>query len=311
MAKGAIRVDWYPNDALAGMTFLTVMEELAYRRIIDLLYISGGELPDDDALLAEQTRTFAGWADVRAGLLRKRKINIENGALTNRRCTEILTIIAEKSEKARASGLASGQRRRQLLPQRTANDRSTDAATNGATNRELSQVVKESVRETDVSLTARAEFERFAAVYPKTDALAAARPVWERITAGGVAADDILSGLKRWAAHWRSRIDDPKDDFQVRHIRSAARWLEEGGWLDPDPKDAKPAAAAPKRWSGPAHVRAMVAAHGGEEFARSYLDPAGWDAGAIVAATAYAAEKLRRLPALSSHSIQNPRELRP
>jgi len=58
MAKGAIRIDWYPGSALDGMKFLTVLEELAYRRIIDLLYTNGGSLPDDDETMAEQTRTF-------------------------------------------------------------------------------------------------------------------------------------------------------------------------------------------------------------------------------------------------------------
>jgi len=301
MARGAIRIDWYPSDALNGMMFLTVLEELAYRRIIDLLYISGGELPDDDAMLAEQTRTFAAWTEVRAGLLRKRKINIENGALTNARCTEILMVVAEKSEKARASGQASARKRRQLLPQRPGNDRSTDAAANA----QLSQVVKESVRETDVSLTAREPFESFATAYPKRDAVTAAKPVWERMMAGGLDAAEVLKGLERWKRHWQARIDDPKDNFEVRHIRNAARWLEEGGWLDPDPAAESPKAPAPKAWTGPAHVRALVVSHAGEDFARSYLDPAGWEGGYITAATAYAADKLRRLPVLSSHPIQH------
>lgn len=310
MAKGAIRIDWYPSDALNGMMFLTVTEELAYRRIIDLLYISGGELPDDDAMLAEQTRTFAGWAEVRAGLVRKGKINIENGAVTNARCTEILMAVAEKSEKARASGQASGRKRRQLLPQRSGNDRSTDVTANGATDAQPSQVVRESVQETDVSLTAREPFENFATAYPKRDAVTAAKPVWERMMAEGMDAGEILAGLERWKRHWQARINDPKDNFEVRHIRNAARWLEEGGWLDPDPAPVETARPAPQVWAGPAHVRALVVSHAGEDFARSYLDPAAWEGGYIVAATAYAADKLRRLPVLSSHPIQNRKEIR-
>jgi uncharacterized protein YdaU (DUF1376 family) len=310
MAKGAIRIDWYPSDALGGMTFLTVPEELAYRRIIDLLYVSGGELPDDDAILAEATRTFADWPAVRAGLVKKGKIDIADGALTNARCTEILNHVAEKSEKARASGQASGRKRRQILPERLRNERSADVAANGVTNGELSQVVKESVRETDVSLTAREGFANFVKAYPKPDAVTAAGPVWARLMKAGIDAVDIMAGLERWKAHWRARIDDPKDDFQLKHIRSAPRWLEEGGWRDPDPAPVVPPRAAAKAWPGPAHVRATVVAHAGEDFARSYLDPAGWDGGNIVAATTTAAEKLRRLPALSAHLIRTSQEMR-
>lgn len=307
MAKGAIRVDWFPTDALNGMKFLTVLEELAYRRIIDLLYICGGELPDDDDALAEQTRAFADWPTVRAGLVRKGKIVFAGGTLTNARCTEILTQVAEKSEKARASGLASGRSRRKLLPERSLNDRPTDEPTDA----ELSQRVTESVRETDVSLTAREDFASFVEAYPKQDAVTAAKPVWARLMKAGLNPADIMPGLRRWKPHWRARIDDPKDDFELRHIRNAARWLEEGGWLDPDPAPSEAPRAAVKRWPGPQHVRAVVVAHAGEDFARSYLDPAGWDSGSIVAATAIAAEKLKRLPALSAHSIRTPQTQAP
>jgi len=311
MAKGAIRIDWYPSDALGGMTFLTALEELAYRRIIDLLYVSGGELPDDDAILAEATRTFADWPAVRAGLLKKGKIDIADGALTNARCTEILNHVAEKSEKARASGQASGRKRRQILPERLRNERSTDVIANGAANGELSQIVSESVRETDVSLTVREGFAEFVKAYPKPDAVTAAGPVWARLMKAGTDPVEIMAGLERWKAYWRARIDDPDDDFQLKHIRSAPRWLEEGGWRDPDPAPVAPPRAAAKTWPGPVHVRTTVVAHAGEDFARSYLDPAGWDGGSIVAATATAAEKLRRLPVLSSHSIRTSREMRP
>lgn len=303
MAKGAIRVDWFPTDALNGMKFLTVLEELAYRRIIDLLYICGGELPDDDAALAEQTRTFADWPAVRAGLLKKGKIAFADGALTNARCTEILTIVAEKSEKARVSGKASGRSRRKLLPERSLNDRSTDAVADV----ELSQRVTESVRETDVSLSAREGFSSFAEAYPKQDGVMAAKPVWARLMKAGVDPAEILAGLRRWKARWRVRIKDPRDSFELRHIRNAARWLEESGWLDPDPGGAAPL----KTWAGPPVIRAAVADEAGEAFARSYLDPAGWDGAGIVAATATAAEKLKRLSALRSHSIRTPKEARP
>lgn len=307
MAKGAIRVDWFPTDALNGMKFLSVLEELAYRRIIDLLYICGGELPDDNDALAEQTRTFADWPQVRAGLLKKGKINIADGALTNARCTEILTVVAERSEKARASGQASGRSRRKLLPERSLNEGSTNAATNV----ELSQGVKESLRETDVSLTARESFGDFVKAFPKQDAVMAAKPVWLRLMKAGHDPAEIITGLDRWKAHWRTRIDDPKDNFELRHVRCAARWLEEGGWLDPDPAPPGTSRPAAKTWPGPPHVRAIVVAHAGEDFARSYLDPAGWDGGSILAATATAAEKLKRLPALSSHLVRTSREAQP
>lgn len=151
MAKGAIRVDWYPVNALAGMKFLTPMEELAYRRIIDLLYTEGGALPDDDETMAEQTRTFKDWKKVKAGLIRKEKISLSDGQITNEKCTEVLTDIQQRSDAARASGKASGEKRRKLLPtkkERPLSDRSNNVDENAPktpTESELSHLVTQSV----------------------------------------------------------------------------------------------------------------------------------------------------------------------
>jgi hypothetical protein len=49
-------------------------------------------------------------------------------------------------------------------------------------------------------------------------------------------------------------------------------------------------------WVGPPEIRARVVAERGDGFASSYLDPAAWtETGEILAATGYAAEKLRDL----------------
>ena len=43
-----IHVDWEPRAALVAMEQLRPMEELAYRRILDLIYVHGNRLIDDD-----------------------------------------------------------------------------------------------------------------------------------------------------------------------------------------------------------------------------------------------------------------------
>lgn len=59
----ARKLKWYKRDceaALTGMLQLSLEERGAYNTILDLLYIHGGELPDDDTELARMIR-----ADIR------------------------------------------------------------------------------------------------------------------------------------------------------------------------------------------------------------------------------------------------------
>jgi uncharacterized protein YdaU (DUF1376 family) len=292
------------------MKFLTVMEELAYRRILDLLYTEGGELPDDDDAMAEQTRTFADWPAVKGGLVRKRKITVADGWITNAKCTEVLTAIAEKSAKAAESGKASGRVRRVLLTknERTLNDRSTDAPTNGATDDKLSQLVSKSVRETTVSLTGREServpevtitFEDFRRPYPKFDGLNAARADWDAAIKAGADPQSILEGLARWSAEWERRIADPKREFRPEHIPNAGKWLRGKGWLDPTPEmSGGTVTLISRRWppDDPCGIRAAVVAEAGDGAAVSLIDPATWvGPKTIETRTGLAAERLKKL----------------
>ena len=56
-----IHVDWEPRSAILAMQQLKPLEELAYRRILDLIYIHGNELIDDDAELGRMTKTGKKW----------------------------------------------------------------------------------------------------------------------------------------------------------------------------------------------------------------------------------------------------------
>lgn len=336
MPKGAIRIDWYPGDALDGMKFLTPMEELAYRRILDLIYQSGGELPDRDQVMAEQSRMHAEWPVIKASLMRQGKIQVADGAITNARCTLVLQAIETKSDKARASGQASGRARRQLLPSRLALAAGTpvnvslnvagNAGANGAptelptlpptpeptvprtkapapapTPDELSQVVKESVRVPEGTLTATVPDERwvrFACAYPNKDGITAAERDWRAAVTGGADPAAIQAGLDRWLAKWK------RDKTEARWIPKPINWLRDRKWLDPIDGAAS---TVRRQWFGPAELRARVVAEigaDGEAFAKSYLDPAGWEApSTVVARTGLARDKLMRLRALDGLTV--------
>ena len=151
-----------------------------------------------------------------------------------------------------------------------------------------------------VTRTGGFDFEGWWNLYPNAVAKPRARQAYVAALAkiGGPDPDAVLrDGLIRSMAS--TRWADPN------HTRpNPATWLAEERWVDRhdgDPTAPRKIAAA---WAGPAEIRASVVSEKGEAFAASYLDPSGWtDAGEFVAATGYAAEKLRPLIALTGYRV--------
>lgn len=78
-------VRYVAKDFLDGTQTLLPLEELAYRRICDLLYVHAGNVPDDDSL-AWATKTGEHWPAVRDALIAKRKIRVIRGKVVVNRC---------------------------------------------------------------------------------------------------------------------------------------------------------------------------------------------------------------------------------
>jgi hypothetical protein len=75
-------IKWCPKDALDGMNTLGPWEELAYRRILDLIYSTGDNLPDDDRKLGWMTKTGSRWPAIKNALIDAGKIKIVDRSIT-------------------------------------------------------------------------------------------------------------------------------------------------------------------------------------------------------------------------------------
>jgi uncharacterized protein YdaU (DUF1376 family) len=99
-------VAWWPKDAIDGMAALSVIEECAYRRILDFIFSTGDQLLDDDRALAWMTKAGRAWPRVKQRLLDLGKIEVVEGRITNERaraaCIESASFTAQKVEAARA-----------------------------------------------------------------------------------------------------------------------------------------------------------------------------------------------------------------
>ena len=104
------------GDYASHTRHLSLMEDLAYRRLLDLYYLKDGEIYGDEADVARQIGMRTNVSEVKQVLMDF--FVIDGDRWSHSRCDAEITHFREKSEKASNAGKASAQRR--------SNVRSTD-----------------------------------------------------------------------------------------------------------------------------------------------------------------------------------------
>ena len=104
------------GDYASHTRHLSLMEDLAYRRLLDLYYLKDGEIYGDEAEVARQIGMRDEVAAVKQVL--QDFFTIDEDRWSHGRCDAEITHFRQKSEKASNAGKASAQRR--------SNERSTD-----------------------------------------------------------------------------------------------------------------------------------------------------------------------------------------
>ncbi|MDO4684001.1 MAG: DUF1376 domain-containing protein [Lautropia sp.] len=112
-------MNYYPfhvGDYWSHTTFLTPMQDLAYRRLLDLYYTREQPLPPDPLRCARIANLSAHLDDVQAVL--EEFFVLEEDGYRNKRCDEILEKFISQREKAQRAGIESGKARRALAERR-------------------------------------------------------------------------------------------------------------------------------------------------------------------------------------------------
>jgi len=128
-------LNYYPfniGDYLAHTAHLSVVEDCAYRRLIDTYYLTEKALPLDVKACARLIRMREHESEVAAVLAEF--FTETPGGWTQARCDEEILRYQDKNSKARASAAAS-VKSRQANVQRTFNERSTNVDTNAELNK--------------------------------------------------------------------------------------------------------------------------------------------------------------------------------
>lgn len=134
-------MNYYPfniGDYVAHTAHLNIVEDCAYRRLIDLYYLTENALPLDAKECARLVRMRENTEDVERVL--REFFTETSGGWVNRRCDEEILKFRDKSSKAQASARESAKSRK-TSAERTLSERSTDAKRT------------QSVRSTNVELT--------------------------------------------------------------------------------------------------------------------------------------------------------------
>jgi uncharacterized protein YdaU (DUF1376 family) len=119
-------VNFYPfhvGDYMAHTAHLDPLEDLAYRRLLDLYYLRELPIPSDIAETARLIRMKGNAAEVEAVL--REFFTLADAGWTHERCDSEINKMQDKQAKARASAEAS-VKARSANAQRTLSERSTE-----------------------------------------------------------------------------------------------------------------------------------------------------------------------------------------
>lgn len=298
-----------PMEALNGMTGLTLEEKGVYNVVLDLLYSTWRPLENNPAFIA-------GWCGcavqklnpiIRRLLEKEKLITFEEGGrvyLSNPAFERERQDV--KGDAKTRSGRAEVQRTQEKLGRSqenhptsqtgsgekqpvTALDKTRQDQKDANASIVFAEPKTEPVKSRSKPTVGPAEFEAAWAAYPHIEGRSSkpnALAEWKKLD------PDIRSGLVAAIGRFIPKVAQAHGD---RGAPDMARWLRDGkhlNWQGVDPAASAPAAV----FDGPPEIRSWAAERLTEGYARSYIDPSGWDAGnrALLAANPFAEGRLKR-----------------
>lgn len=198
----------YPRDFIEGTLGMSFEAKGAYAIVLDLIYMQGGNLPDDARYISGLLNvSVRKWKALRNELVADGKIQVSGDFLTNYRAVSELETLAKLQEKQ--SENASGPRKNNDLEKPRLSHTEPD---------------------TDID-NKYGRFDDFWDCFADKRGRAAALRTWKRHKLDSI-ADEVIAGAKRYVA---SRGTDR------RYWKQAQGWLNDGRWADePDVPDSKP-----------------------------------------------------------------------
>ncbi|MFN3352941.1 MAG: YdaU family protein [Brevundimonas sp.] len=305
----------YGGDFVLGTMALSLEEKGAYSLCLDLIYDRGGPIPDDARWLAGMCGvSLRKWGALRDRLIATGKLAVVEGCLSNARAEREIAEAADASRDHAENGAKGGRKRAENAAK--LKDNSAEAECGSNENKHIGQArlkpnqkpeARDKISDANASSVGGADVQ---AAFAEWNDLARrlALPVAKDLTPERrkhIRARLATAGLAGWrealaaveaSPHCRGE-NDRGWRADIDFVANAAKFakLREGSYAKPAVEPAEAALTGPT-FDGPPQLRAAVVERQGEPYARSYLDPASWDAAGrrLIPANAYAVDKLTR-----------------
>lgn len=97
----------YPRDFIEGTIGMPFEVKCAYRVVLDLIYMQGGDLPDDPRYISGLLGcSIRKWKSIRETLIQMGKVEVSGEFLTNKRARNELETLAKLQDKQRENAVA-------------------------------------------------------------------------------------------------------------------------------------------------------------------------------------------------------------
>jgi len=217
----------YPRDFIEGTIGMPFEIKCAYRVVLDLIYMQGGELPDDARYISGLLGcSIRKWNAIRSELVAIGKLVVSGEFLMNDRAIIELETLAKLQDKQRENGRQPKKIKRLAKPR-------------------LNQPEPEPYNPLPLERGGdeKDHFSEWWEAYPKRDGAnprKAAQQKYELAIRKGANPDELLRGVKAYAAELQK-----KGKAGTEFVMQAARFINQEIWRDYLDKPTTASAAKP------------------------------------------------------------------
>ncbi len=206
----------YPRDFIEGTVGMPFEVKAAYSFILDLIYMQGGNLPDDARYIAGLLGvSVRKWASLREALIQGGKIRVLGEFLTNDRAIIELETLEKYSDKQAEKRSRTNKNKGVAAPAKHHTEPDTEEDTNVSSSKRASPK-PQPVR-----------FDEFWDAYPHRGGSKKGRgkcePKYARLVASGIPEQSLIDAARRYGAD-RQVVDG--------YAKNPETWLNGRGWED-------------------------------------------------------------------------------
>lgn len=204
----------YPRDFIEGTIGMPFEVKCAYRVVLDLIYMQGGNLPDDERYISGLLGcSVRKWKSIRAALIEGDKLTVSGEFLTNKRADNELETLAKLQDKQRENRSRPNKNNKIESPRSDHTEPEPEVDTDVSTKKDQAKPDR------------FVGFDAFWEIWPNKTAKDRARKAW-----GAMSVENKRAAFSAVRAGWFEKWRASKPDANPIHPASflnGKRWQDE------------------------------------------------------------------------------------